>query len=221
MTRSAGRPGTRASRAATASKGCARRRANIQLRIWPRLLRRWSLERITRHGLSPMVSKLRLTLAILSLGFVIEGAIEAYTYLSRSYRLPYAALIFILGPFLTLAGIRIAGRGDAVSTRCPACEVELWHRGHPVGLHPAAHPQGCVRRALQGAPACVEGGTGRGRARFGPGMRGRQHPADDALPQAGAQRGRNAPRPGRPRGFPRCLIPFGDVSVSFAVEAYT
>jgi len=52
-----------------------------------------------------MVSKLRLTLAILSLGFAIEGAIEAYTYLSRSYRLPYAALIFVLGPLVTLAGI--------------------------------------------------------------------------------------------------------------------
>jgi uncharacterized membrane protein YidH (DUF202 family) len=58
-----------------------------------------------------MVSKLRLTLAILSLGFVIEGAIEGYTYLSRSYRLPYAALIFILGPFVTLAGLLVLWMG--------------------------------------------------------------------------------------------------------------
>ena len=58
-----------------------------------------------------MVSKLRLTLAILSLGFAIEGLIEAYTYLSRSYRLPYAASIFILGPFITLAGILVLWMG--------------------------------------------------------------------------------------------------------------
>jgi len=58
-----------------------------------------------------MVSKLRLTLAILSLGFAIEGTIEAYTYLSRSYRLPYAALIFVLGPFVTLAGILVLWMG--------------------------------------------------------------------------------------------------------------
>lgn len=57
------------------------------------------------------MSKLRLTLAILSLGFVIEGAIEAYTYLSRSYSLPYAALILILGPFVTLAGVLVLGMG--------------------------------------------------------------------------------------------------------------
>jgi len=61
--------------------------------------------------LSPVASKLRLTLAILTIGFVIEGAIEAYTYLSRSYRLPYAALIFILGPFVTLAGIFVLWMG--------------------------------------------------------------------------------------------------------------
>ena len=58
-----------------------------------------------------MVSKLRLTLAILSLGFAIEGAIEAYTYLSRSYQLPYAALILILGPLVTLAGIIVLWMG--------------------------------------------------------------------------------------------------------------
>jgi len=36
---------------------------------------------------------------------------EAYAYLSRSYRLPYAALIFILGPFVTLAGILVLWMG--------------------------------------------------------------------------------------------------------------
>jgi uncharacterized membrane protein YidH (DUF202 family) len=56
-------------------------------------------------------SKLRLTLAILAIGFTIEGAMEAYTYLSHSYRLPYAALIFILGPFVTLAGIIVLWMG--------------------------------------------------------------------------------------------------------------
>src|SRR3989304_5381842 len=58
-----------------------------------------------------MVSKRRLPLGILTIGFVIEGAIEAYAYLSRSYRLPYAALIFILGPFVTLAGILVLWMG--------------------------------------------------------------------------------------------------------------
>ena len=58
-----------------------------------------------------MVSKLRLTLAILTIGFAIEGAMEAYAYVSRSYRLPYAALIFILGPFITLAGILVLWMG--------------------------------------------------------------------------------------------------------------
>jgi hypothetical protein len=52
-----------------------------------------------------MVSKLRLTLAILLSGFVIEGAIEAYAYFNHSYQLPYASFIFILGPFVTLAGL--------------------------------------------------------------------------------------------------------------------
>lgn len=55
----------------------------------------------------PMVSKLRLTLAILTVGFVIEGTMEAYAYVSRSYRLPYAAVIFVVGPFVTLAGILV------------------------------------------------------------------------------------------------------------------
>jgi uncharacterized membrane protein YidH (DUF202 family) len=59
----------------------------------------------------PMVSKLRLTLAILTIGFAIEGAMEAYAYVSRSYRLPYAAVIFILGPFVTLAGILVLWMG--------------------------------------------------------------------------------------------------------------
>ena len=59
----------------------------------------------------PVVSKLRLTLAILTIGFAIEGAMEAYAYVSRSYRLPYAAVIFILGPFVTLVGILVLWMG--------------------------------------------------------------------------------------------------------------
>jgi len=43
-------------------------------------------------GYCRMLSKLRVILAVLSLGFAIEGAIGAYTYLSRSYRFPDAAL---------------------------------------------------------------------------------------------------------------------------------
>jgi len=57
--------------------------------------------------LNHMVTKLRLTLAILLVGFVIEGAIEAFTYLSHSYELPYSSLIFILGPFVTLSGLLV------------------------------------------------------------------------------------------------------------------
>jgi len=52
-----------------------------------------------------MVSKLHLTLGILLSGFMIEGVIEGYTYVSRSYDLPYSALIFLLGPFVTLFGL--------------------------------------------------------------------------------------------------------------------
>ena len=54
-----------------------------------------------------MLSKLRLTLGILLLGFVMEGTFEAYTYVNHSYELPFASLIFILGPFVTLAGLLI------------------------------------------------------------------------------------------------------------------
>lgn len=52
-----------------------------------------------------MSSKLHLTLGILMAGFAIEGAIEGYTLLSRTYDLPYSAVIFILGPFVTLTGL--------------------------------------------------------------------------------------------------------------------
>jgi len=41
------------------------------------------------------------------LGFVVEGTFEAYTYVSRSYQLPYASYIFVIGPFVTLAGLLI------------------------------------------------------------------------------------------------------------------
>jgi hypothetical protein len=68
-----------------------------------------------------MVSKLRLTLGILLVGFVVEGTFEAYTYINHSYRLPYASYIFILGPFVTLFGlsVRWIGRfeGDVLINR--------------------------------------------------------------------------------------------------------
>ncbi len=71
----------------------------------------WHLNRAGRPRPSPTVSKLRLTLAILSIGFAIEGAIEAYTYVSRSYGLPYAGSIFILGPIVTLVGLLVLSMG--------------------------------------------------------------------------------------------------------------
>ncbi len=54
-----------------------------------------------------MISKLRLTLGILLLGFVIEGTFETYTYFNHNYQLPYASSIFVIGPFITLIGIII------------------------------------------------------------------------------------------------------------------
>jgi len=54
-----------------------------------------------------MLSKLRLTLGILLAGFVVEGTFEAYTYINHSYQLPYASYIFVIGPFVTLAGLLI------------------------------------------------------------------------------------------------------------------
>lgn len=54
-----------------------------------------------------MLFKLRLTLGILLVGFVLEGTFEAYTYINHSYELPYASYIFVIGPFVTLAGLLI------------------------------------------------------------------------------------------------------------------
>lgn len=58
-----------------------------------------------------MLSKIRLTLVLLIIGFIIEGAIGAYTLLSGSSSLPYAALILFLGPFITLAGLLVLWAG--------------------------------------------------------------------------------------------------------------
>ena len=55
------------------------------------------------------LDKLRLTLAILLLGFVIDGTFEAYTYINHNYPLPYASSVFIIGPFVTLAGLLPSG----------------------------------------------------------------------------------------------------------------
>jgi hypothetical protein len=60
------------------------------------------------------LDKLRLTLAILLLGFAINGTFETYTYINHSYPLPYAPSVFIIGPFVTLAGLLTLwiGRSD-------------------------------------------------------------------------------------------------------------
>ena len=52
-----------------------------------------------------MVSKIRVTLAILLIGFIIEGALEAYTYVNHSYPLPYASSVLVFGPLISLVGI--------------------------------------------------------------------------------------------------------------------
>ncbi|MCJ7562869.1 MAG: hypothetical protein MUO84_07680, partial [Thermoplasmata archaeon] len=52
-------------------------------------------------------SKLRLTLAILLLGFVINGAVESYNYINHRYPLPFASSVFVIGPFVTLIGLII------------------------------------------------------------------------------------------------------------------
>ncbi len=60
------------------------------------------------------LDKLRLTLAILLLGFAINGTFETYTYINHRYPLPYAPSVFIIGPFVTLAGLLTLwiGRSD-------------------------------------------------------------------------------------------------------------
>lgn len=51
--------------------------------------------------------KLRLTLAILLIGFVIDGTVELYNYINHSYPLPFASSVFVIGPFVTLTGLII------------------------------------------------------------------------------------------------------------------
>ena len=59
-------------------------------------------------------SKLRLTLAILLLGFVIDGTVESYNYINHRYPLPFASSVFVIGPFVTLTGLAIlwVGRSE-------------------------------------------------------------------------------------------------------------
>ena len=59
-------------------------------------------------------NKLRLTLAILLLGFVLDGTVELYNYINHSYPLPFASSVFVIGPFITLTGLVILwiGRSD-------------------------------------------------------------------------------------------------------------
>jgi hypothetical protein len=60
------------------------------------------------------LAKLRPILAILLLGFVIAGAVELYNYINHSYPLPFASSVFVIGPFVTLAGLLIlwVGRSE-------------------------------------------------------------------------------------------------------------
>ena len=51
--------------------------------------------------------KLRLTLAILLLGFAINATLESFIYINHSYPLPFASSVFFIGPFVTLAGLVI------------------------------------------------------------------------------------------------------------------
>ena len=51
--------------------------------------------------------KIRLTLVILLLGFVIDGTVELYNYINHSYPLPFASSVFVIGPFVTLTGLVI------------------------------------------------------------------------------------------------------------------
>ena len=53
------------------------------------------------------LGRLRLTLAILLLGFVIDGTIELYNYINHSYPLPFASSVFVIGPFITLVGLAV------------------------------------------------------------------------------------------------------------------
>jgi len=53
------------------------------------------------------LGRLRLTLAILMLGFAIDGTIELYNYVNHSYPLPFASSVFVIGPFVTLAGLAV------------------------------------------------------------------------------------------------------------------
>jgi len=53
------------------------------------------------------LGKLRLILAILLLGFVVDGAVELYNYINHSYPLPFASSVFVIGPFVTLTGLVI------------------------------------------------------------------------------------------------------------------
>jgi hypothetical protein len=60
------------------------------------------------HGrVRQRLGKLRLILAILLLGFVVDGTVELYNYINHSYPLPFASSVFVIGPFVTLAGLVI------------------------------------------------------------------------------------------------------------------
>lgn len=113
-------------------------------------------------ALSPIVSKLRLTLAILALGFVIEGGIEAVTYLGRSYRLPYAALILILAPFVTLSGILVLWMGRRQWNDLLSRQFRHAHRTFGLGLLALVGAVAILVWASYGSPAPISSWISRG-----------------------------------------------------------
>ena len=59
------------------------------------------------HKLERKFGRLRLTLAILLIGLVIDGTVESYNAINHTYPLPFASSVFIIGPFVTLTGLAI------------------------------------------------------------------------------------------------------------------
>lgn len=104
------------------------------------------------HKLERKFGRLRLTLAILLLGFVVDGTVESYNAINHTYPLPFASSVFIIGPFVTLTGLAILWIGrsewdEHISRRFRLAErafgltlIAITLAGLPVlyyGLHPA------------------------------------------------------------------------------------
>lgn len=65
------------------------------------------------HKLERKYGRLRLTLAILLIGFIIDATVESYNAINHTYPLPFASSVFIIGPFVTLTGLVILWIGRA------------------------------------------------------------------------------------------------------------